>query len=124
MYGVRVSSIKRWNRIYRTSRIYPGEKIVIWKRAEGIPVLARSKTTFQVGKTSFKAGENEIWYVVQPGDTLWDIARRYSVTLAQLSRWNKLDIHQPIHPGLKIRLVKGVCLNTSTKELPVEPVQD
>jgi len=43
---------------------------------------------------------------VKPGENLWNIARRFRVTVAQLSQWNKLDAHSPIHPGLMLRICR------------------
>ena len=38
------------------------------------------------------------------GDTLGAIARRYRVKLADLLRWNQLDVRALLHPGQQLRL--------------------
>lgn len=47
----------------------------------------------------------ETSYTVQKGDTLWDIARRFSVTVDDLSRWNQISPTQPIRPGDILRIL-------------------
>lgn len=43
-------------------------------------------------------------HTVQPGDTLWDIARRYRLTLSQLLRWNGLGERATLSPGQRLRV--------------------
>jgi lipoprotein NlpD len=43
-------------------------------------------------------------YIVQPGDTLYQIAWRYSLDYRDLADWNELGRGNLIHPGQKIRL--------------------
>jgi lipoprotein NlpD len=43
-------------------------------------------------------------YVVQPGDTLYQIAWRYKLDYRDLADWNELGRGDLIHPGQKIRL--------------------
>ncbi len=46
-------------------------------------------------------------HTVALGDTLWDIARRYRLTIAQLKRWNGLGDASSLRPGQKLRLTAG-----------------
>ena len=48
------------------------------------------------------AGQRE--HRVLRGDTLGAIAQRYGVRLADLLRWNRLDLRALIHPGQRLRL--------------------
>lgn len=45
-------------------------------------------------------------YIVGPGDTLWDIGKRYYVPIAQLKEVNELSSEE-VHAGDKILVVKG-----------------
>ncbi|MEH7481183.1 3D domain-containing protein, partial [Neobacillus drentensis] len=62
-------------------------------------------------------------YTVKKGDTLWDIAIDYQVTVPQIKEWNKLTTDL-IHPGLNLLIYEG--LNTTTTkvvtEKPMNPV--
>ncbi len=118
-YGVSIASLRKWNRKSRSSRIRPGQKIVVWQKeptAKSPPRMARIQPAEGSGKM--------IWYTVKSGDSLWDIARKYDVTVAQLSRWNKLDIHRPIRPGLRLRIYRKIQLNAELRHLPHGSVPD
>jgi LysM repeat protein len=46
-------------------------------------------------------------HVVQPRDTIGGIAKRYGVSVQQLSRWNDLEHGARIFPGDKLRVASG-----------------
>jgi LysM repeat protein len=41
-------------------------------------------------------------YVVQPRDTLWDIAERHGISVEELVHFNNMNIHDPIYPGQEL----------------------
>jgi peptidoglycan endopeptidase LytE len=43
----------------------------------------------------------------QPNDTLWDIARSFSVTVDSLCAVNGISKRQPIHPGQRLEIPVG-----------------
>jgi len=45
--------------------------------------------------------------VVQSGDTLSGISRKYNVSVDELCRLNSISKSDPIYPGQKIRVVSG-----------------
>ena len=47
-----------------------------------------------------------ILYIVQPGDTLWKIAKRYGVSVETLIAANDIKNPDLIQPGQKIILVR------------------
>jgi peptidoglycan lytic transglycosylase D len=51
----------------------------------------------------------ETFYLVQRGDTLWEIAQQFDVTVAELKQWNNIRDARGIKPGerLVIRRVAG-----------------
>ena len=114
-HQVKLSSLKAWNGFTRSSRIYPGQNLVIWKD-EVPPFKTAQKESIEYG-SKIQESRGEIWHVVQPGDTLWEIARRYRVTLTQLSRWNKIDLRHPIHPGLRLRICRETGLEANADHL-------
>lgn len=46
----------------------------------------------------------QMWHVVQRGDTLWNISRMYNLELKTVLRLNNLDEDEPIVPGQHILL--------------------
>lgn len=46
-----------------------------------------------------KKGLSTLTYKVRHGDTLWDIAQQYGVTVSELKRWNSLNSRGEIYPG-------------------------
>ena len=47
-----------------------------------------------------------MFYIVQPGDTLWKIARRYQTTVTQLAQFNQISNPDRIEPGQKLLIPK------------------
>jgi hypothetical protein len=43
-------------------------------------------------------------YVVQPGDTLWDIAEEHGVSIKELVNLNNMNSSDPIYPGQELRV--------------------
>ncbi len=114
-YGVSSSSLKQWNRLSST-RIYPGQKVVVWKEDTSLKKVSEARISMVTAEEQ-EESLPEIRYVVQPGDTLWEIAQRFRVTIAQLAKMNNLDTSRPIRPGLKIRIPKKMGLNASAADI-------
>lgn len=68
---------------------------------ENAPILAVKGVKTEI-ICSEVAGENE--HLIQQGDNLFAISRRYGVTVDQLKRWNKLE-NDLIHPCQKLVVV-------------------
>ncbi len=116
LHNVSLLSLCKWNRKRSSSKIYPGQKIVVWVKDHTRQTSQKIKATSAQRK---KSSNQEIWYTVREGDNLWDIARKYNVTIAQLSRWNKLDIKRPIRPGLRLLIYTHINLNAKLEALSI-----
>ena len=81
-YGVRVSDVQRWNGL-KGSNIRVGQKLTIHSKA------------------SAKAAPRT--HKVQSGESLWSIAQKHGVTVAQLQRWNDLA-GSTLRPGQKLTI--------------------
>ena len=57
------------------------------------------------GDWLFRQGDN--------GDSLYLIASRFRVTIAQLTRWNKIDKNKILRPGQKLTMYVDVTAQSS-----------
>jgi LysM repeat protein len=55
-------------------------------------------------------------HVVQPRDTIGGIAKRYGVSVQQLSRWNDLDHGARIFPGDRLRVAAAVARQVDSEQ--------
>lgn len=96
-YNTRASSIRSWNGLRYGEYIYPGQHLTIHV-PENSSLASATKTV------STKDGEYKV-YTVQPGDTLWDIARKHGVEVDQLRAWNMELASGYIKPGDKVKIM-------------------
>ena len=52
-------------------------------------------------------------YTVRSGDSLYLIANRFRVSVAQLTRWNKIDKNKILRPGQKLTMYVDVTAQSS-----------
>lgn len=74
------------------------------KLAENIP-SGKSKDSSTSRTKTKPATVNKKSHTVRQGDTLWNIARRYDVNVADLQRWNKLSDKCVLKPGDTLTIV-------------------
>ncbi|MXY82098.1 MAG: LysM peptidoglycan-binding domain-containing protein [Gemmatimonadetes bacterium] len=82
-HGVSLSDLMQWNGL-KTDRIKPGQELVVQQQPRHQEVLRGGKI-----------------YTVQSGDTLWELARRFAVSVADLQAWNGLETVR-IKPGQQL----------------------
>jgi len=97
-YGTSVAKIKRWNHL-RSSRIRVGQKLKIYSRRPAITETAKMSHTKSPRGPYF-------YHTVQKGDTLWDISRKYHVSVRDLMRWNGMK-SKKLTPGKKLKIYKS-----------------
>jgi membrane-bound lytic murein transglycosylase D len=125
-YGVTVSDIKKWNNL-KSDRIDIGQKLVIYypkgkNGAQPKPAetpapqptetkpqekpVSTNTTTTPVQTTPSQKSSEYITYVVQKGDTLWAISRKFEgVTPEDIMKWN--GIGEKIHIGQELKIKKA-----------------
>ncbi|MEN8247357.1 MAG: LysM peptidoglycan-binding domain-containing protein [Bacteroidota bacterium] len=97
-YRVRVSDIKKWNRL-NSNMIRIGQRLDIWIYPGTKPAVAASKKP--VNPITIDYTGKKI-YTVQPGDTLWDIAKKYKgLDIDKIKKLNNLK-NSRITPGQKL----------------------
>lgn len=96
-YGVSSRQIMAWNNM-RSSRINIGQKLVIYPRGSTMSQAskkpAKNYDTVQDG--------DYVYYKIQAGDTLWDIAKARGVSVNELKQLNSNINTSKLKPGTKI----------------------
>jgi len=92
-HGVRLSSLKKWNRIRHPKRIRKGQKLVLY-------LSGKHKRRH---RHSIKKSRKGV-YTVRKGDTLWDIAESHKIKLARLLKQNGLRNNAHIFPGDRLKV--------------------
>jgi membrane-bound lytic murein transglycosylase D len=87
-YRVSVRDLQRWNNISDPRKLRAGSTIIVFHSPAEAP----------------PASSGTVKYVVQRGDSLWKIARKYNVKVNDLKNWNGMGADSMIQPGQSIRI--------------------
>lgn len=121
-HSVTVSDIREWNGLEYTRLIKPGQELILWLPQNGAPQGGRteSNTAPKQPETLLAQAEREplrspaasgggngreTVHTVRSGDTLWNIAQEYEVSISDLKRWNGKR-GNTIHPGEELKILK------------------
>jgi len=123
-YRCTVSDLKRWNNLH-SSHLRAGNYLTVYVKgqkkvesktvaANAGPVKKESKKAETTNTSSSKSTSSSVpsnsnskivYHVVQPGDTLWDIANRYEgVTVQQIKEVNRLNSNK-LKVGTKLKVL-------------------
>lgn len=118
-YDVAVDDLKKWNNI-KGNKVAYGKNLKI----NGVEAEEKSSAVAKVEidkkgiqKDSLATSTNSI-YVVQKGDNLSNIAKKFNVTIAELQDWNKLTT-KSIPLGASLQVVK----NPINNEVIAKPIE-
>lgn len=108
---VTVQDLRRWNHL-RGDHIKVGQKLVLHKQVPAPKAQAQAAND-EARSTPVRGGSGEkgfIYHVIQPGDTLWDIAKSYpGVSVDDLKRLNgDMNVkHLVVGRKIKVGVDKG-----------------
>ena len=105
-YKVTHRQLAAWNGMAPGDTLSVGRKLVVWTNAEIDE--PRMSPTAALGNTTRK-----LRYTVRNGDSLYLIASRFRVSIAQLARWNKIDTNKILRPGQKLTMYVDVTAQSS-----------
>jgi len=95
-YNVSVQDIQEANQLHGTNLV-AGKKLVI--------VTPKTEAPKTVASRQAPAQKNPIYHVVQSGDTLWDISRKYGLSVDKIKKVNNIKGNS-LKAGMKI-LISG-----------------
>lgn len=110
--GVSLANLKAWNRLSNKSRLKVGQVLLVGpgkgKGKGAAATVAKGKTGTKKGggrtaQQAAKAGDKVV-YKVKKGDTVYQIARQYDVTPANILSWNGLSREHVLQPGQSLTL--------------------
>lgn len=110
LYNCSIENLKIWNKLTNDS-ISKNQELIV----QAIDSLNTSKIDSNITKSNKIADEPDvksekskikyIYYVVQKGDTLWDIANKYKYTsVDEIKKLNNLKSSKKLVPGQKIKV--------------------
>jgi membrane-bound lytic murein transglycosylase D len=98
--GVSIEQLKAWNKL-TTETVMAGQQLRLAAPADATSLpVAVQHTAPRRAKNSLASAKLET-HTVQPGDTLFSIAKRFGLTLTELKRLNHLATDQ-VKPGQKL----------------------
>ena len=119
-YQITVAELRTANNLSENDVIKVGQKLII--PDADIGTAAALSSTKAAGNAN-PAGK-VVEYVVKKGDTLYGIARKNGMAVADLMALNNLDSSAVIKVGQKLKVTEGaVQTGSKTSEKPVEPAK-
>jgi membrane-bound lytic murein transglycosylase D len=106
-YGISTDLLLRYNPGVKATRLRIGSTLIV-PLVKDIPMFPGKNPGHQGGpggpggpdeKTNFSDS-----YIVQEGDTLWSISRRYKITPETLAKQNSIPLHFPLQIGQALRV--------------------
>lgn len=110
-HGVSVASIQQSNKL-KSNLIHPGDILLIPVFGSKNASKGGGRSSSQnvrrsapiVKRASPRPFSGKLTHHVQKGDTLWGIARRYGVKVAQISQWNQISQSITLRLGQKLTI--------------------
>ncbi len=98
--NVGINALARWNGISPRDRLNLGQKLVIWSKEA--PSTKPVQVAMNTATSALINTNSSLNYRVRSGDSLYTIARRFNVSIADLKRWNRVGKY--LQPGQNLKL--------------------
>ena len=102
-HNTTVDIIKDVNKL-KNSQIRAGKYLLIPVASQNSDAYKLSVAQRTKSKHDVKRAGNKVEHIVQPGDTLWDIARSYKLSHKRIASWNGIAPGDPLRIGQKLVL--------------------
>jgi len=122
-YGVSTKQLMAWNGITNPKKVKAGQNLVIEGKSNAKPNVKKSSIDTPAAKDTTLASaapvaapapeaapapkSKSVTYTVKSGESLWSIARKHNVTIAQLQKWNNLSDPSAVRAGTSLKIVKN-----------------
>lgn len=92
-FSVSSRELARWNQLALNATLRPGQKLVIKKPAQ------------QLAGADSNPISRAVHYTVKKGDSLFEISRKFNVSIADLRKWNDTGKDAYLQPGQKLKVL-------------------
>lgn len=86
-------------KIGKTDKFINKDKKIILEKENNKEFDSLDKNNTLKPKKNIKTQKNENKYIIKKGDNLWNIARKYDISLNRLLKYNNINNPNLIHPG-------------------------
>ena len=93
-YGVSTRALAKWNGMAPIDTLRVGQKLVLWTKG--------STQAVSISQTRPSNALHALRYTVRKGDSLYRIADRFNISVADIKRWNRVGKY--LQPGQKLKL--------------------
>ncbi len=94
-YGVSTQALAKWNGVAPIDTLRVGQKLVLWTSGTNAQKVSISQTRPSNILHALR-------YTVRKGDSLYLIANRFNIKMADIKRWNRIGKY--LQPGQKLKL--------------------
>lgn len=132
-YGVSVADIKKWNKL-RGNTVQAGQKLKIVSNERVVTTVKKEIKPERTAVASVEKEREEVaqtnnepadFYVVQKGDNLNAIARKYNVSVEDLKKWNNLsDNNIRLQSKLKVAEIANGETEVAEAEAPKTEIRN
>ena len=111
-YNTSVDSILKKNNLSDPSKIKIGQKLII-------PAASSAKND---KKTNIKTNSEELTHVIQKGDTLYALAKKFGVKFSDILKLNGLNEKTPLKIGQILKIPQGKSQGTVQEQIQPKPI--
>ncbi|WP_163582904.1 LysM peptidoglycan-binding domain-containing protein [Gracilibacillus saliphilus] len=112
-HNISLNDLMKWNDL-DTTLIYPGNVFVVSEPSKSSSNSKNNNNSTSKTKPKEQSVGSATVYVVKSGDTLSHIGAKYSVTVANLKKWNNLSSDR-IYIGQKLNIGEAKSSNSSSQ---------
>lgn len=103
-HKVRIADLARWNGIQASRPLRVGQRLTIHGARAGASQAVASAPR-HTGKGQV-ASSSRVQHKVQPGETLYGLARRFSVSTHDIARWNDFPANRQLRAGEMLKIFR------------------